>query len=289
MVIEHAEPRRRGFLGSLVQVGFPLGIATSIGMFALVSRLPEPDLLAWGWRIPFLLSLVLVFVGLFVRMRLAETPLFRQVQAEDAVAAAPLLDVILRAPRAFLIAVGIKISEVAWVYVLTVFCLVYATGQLHLPRAVILDAVLYAALLELATIPVFGWLSDRLGRRALYIFGALVSAAAAFPLFWLLDTANPTLVAIAIALALSLTHGTMFGPQASYMPELFGTRMRYSGASLGCQVAAAISGGFAPIIATALFAWAGGTWAISLYLIALAGITLAATLASPETAFDDLT
>ena len=288
MVIEHAEPRRRGFLGSLVQVGFPLGIATSIGMFALVSRLPEPDLLAWGWRIPFLLSLVLVFVGLFVRMRLAETPLFRQVQAEDAVAAAPLLDVILRAPRAFLIAVGIKISEVAWVYVLTVFCLVYATGQLHLPRAVILDAVLYAALLELATIPLFGWLSDRFGRRALYIFGALGSAAAAFPLFWLLDTADPTLVALAIALALSLTHGTMFGPQASYMPELFGTRMRYSGASLGCQVAAAISGGFAPIIATALFAWAGGTWAISLYLIALAGITLVATLASPETAFDDL-
>jgi len=110
MVIEHAEPRRRGFLGSLVQVGFPLGIATSIGMFALVSRLPEPELLAWGWRIPFLLSLVLVFVGLFVRMRLAETPLFRQVQVEDAVATAPLLDVILRAPRTFLIAVGITRS-----------------------------------------------------------------------------------------------------------------------------------------------------------------------------------
>jgi MHS family shikimate/dehydroshikimate transporter-like MFS transporter len=288
MVIEHAEPRRRGFLGSLVQVGFPLGIATSIGMFALVSHLPEAELLDWGWRIPFLLSLLLVFVGFFVRMRLAETPLFRQVQTEDAVATAPLLDVILRAPRAFLIAIGIKISEVAWVYILTVFCLVYATGHLHLPRSVILNAVLYAALLELATIPLFGWLSDRLGRRALYIFGALASAAAAFPLFWLLDTANPTLVTLAIALALSLTHGTMFGPQASYLPELFGTRMRYSGASLGCQVSAAISGGFAPIIATALFAWAGGTWAISLYLIALAGITLVATLASPETAFDDL-
>jgi MFS transporter, MHS family, shikimate and dehydroshikimate transport protein len=288
MVIEHAEPGRRGFFGSLVQVGFPLGIATSIGMFTLVANLPEADLLSWGWRIPFLLSLALVFVGMFVRLRLAETPAFRNVQAHHAVAKAPLLEVVLRHPRAFLVAVGMKVSEVAWVYVLTVFCLVYATTTLHLPRSAILQSVFYAALLEIVTIPLFGWLSDKFGRRPMYIVGAIASAACAFPLFWLLDTRDPTIVAITIAVALSVTHGTMFGPQASYMPELFGTNVRYSGASLGCQISAALSGGFAPIIATSLFAWAGGTWAISVYLIALAGITLASVLATHETAFSDL-
>jgi MFS transporter, MHS family, shikimate and dehydroshikimate transport protein len=288
MVIEHAEPRRRGFFGSLVQVGFPLGIATSIGMFALVASLPEAELLSWGWRIPFLLSLALVFVGMFVRLRLAETPAFRNVQAHHAVAKAPLLEVVLRHPRAFFVAVGMKISEVAWVYVLTVFCLVYATTILHLPRSTILQSVFYAALLEIVTIPLFGWLSDKFGRRPMYIGGAIASAACAFPLFWLLDTRDPTIVTVTIAVALSVTHGTMFGPQASYMPELFGTNIRYSGASLGCQISAALSGGFAPIIATSLFAWGGGTWAISVYLIALAGITLASVVVTRETAFDDL-
>jgi MFS transporter, MHS family, shikimate and dehydroshikimate transport protein len=288
MVIEHAEPRRRGFFGSLVQVGFPLGIATSIGMFALVACLPEAELLSWGWRIPFLLSLALVFVGMFVRLRLAETPAFRNVQAHHAVAKAPLLEVVLRHPRAFFVAVGMKISEVAWVYVLTVFCLVYATTILHLPRSTILQSVFYAALLEIVTIPLFGWLSDKFGRRPMYIGGAIASAACAFPLFWLLDTRDPTIVTVTIAVALSVTHGTMFGPQASYMPELFGTNIRYSGASLGCQISAALSGGFAPIIATSLFAWGGGTWAISVYLIALAGITLASVVVTRETAFDDL-
>ena len=181
-----------------------------------------------------------------------------------------------------------KVSEVAWVYVLTVFSIVYATSKLGLPRAVILDGIVAAAILELLTIPLFGALSDRIGRKPMYIAGALLSAAIDFPIFWMLDTRDPSLILITIAVAMSITHGAMFGPQAAYMPELFGTRVRYSGASLGCQISAALYGGFSPIIAAALLGWAGATWPVSLYLVGLALITLIAVLASHETVKVDI-
>ncbi len=289
MVIEHAPAGRRGFYGSLVQVGFPLGIAASTGTYLLMSQvMPEAEFLSWGWRLPFLLSAVLIGVGLFVRLRLTETPAFAQVRQEG-VARAPLLDVVLRQPRTFLIAVGLKVSEVAWVYVLTVFAIVYATTKLGLPRSLVLDGILLAAVAELATTPLFGALSDQVGRKPLYLAGALLSAALAFPLFWLLQTRDPVVVVLTLVVFMSLTHGLMFGPQAAYLPELFGTRTRYSGASLGCQVSAALSGGFAPIIAAGLLAWAGATWPISLYLVGLAAITLVAVVASGETAELDIT
>jgi MHS family shikimate/dehydroshikimate transporter-like MFS transporter len=288
MVIEHAPQDRRGLYGSLVQVGFPAGIAASTATFLGLAQLPADDFLSWGWRLPFLASAVLIAVGLFVRLRLAETPIFRRIKEEAAVARAPVLEVIAEQPMNFLIAVGLKISEVAWVYVLTVFSIVYATGTLGLSRSLILYAILLAAVLEFVTIPLFGWLSDQVGRRAMYLAGAALSALAAFPLFWLMDTRDPTIVVVTIAIAMSLTHATMFGPQSAFLPELFGTRVRYSGASLGCQVSAALSGGFAPIIATGLLAWAGATWPISLYLIALGLISFAAALAARETLHVDM-
>ena len=289
MVIEHAPAGRRGFYGSLVQVGFPLGIAASTGTFLYMSQaMNEADFLAWGWRLPFLLSALLIALGLFIRLRLQETPAFAQVQREG-VAKSPLLDVLLHQPRTFLIAVGMKVSEVAWVYVLTVFSIVYATTRLGLPRTLILDGILLAAVAELFTLPLFGALSDQIGRKPIYVAGAVLSAALAFPTFWLLQTRDPTVVVLTLVVVMSLTHGLMFGPQAAYMPELFGTRTRYSGASLGCQVSAALSGGFAPIIAAGLLAWTGATWPISLYLIALAAITLTAVLASRDTADLDIT
>jgi MHS family shikimate/dehydroshikimate transporter-like MFS transporter len=283
MVIENAPAGRRGLYGSLVQVGFPAGIATSTLAFLLLSALPADDFLSWGWRLPFLASAILIGVGLFVRLRLAETPVFARIKEQAALAPAPLFEVVAGEPRNFLIAVGLKISEVAWVYVLTVFSIFYATGTLGLSRTLILYAILLAAVLELVTMPLCGWLSDRIGRRPMYLAGATLSVLAAFPVFWLLDTRDPTIVVLTIAIAMSVTHATMFGPQAAFLPELFGTRVRYSGASLGCQVAAALSGGFAPVIATGLLAWAGATWPISLYLIALGLISLVATLAAHET------
>lgn len=288
MVIESGDRNRRGFLGSLVQVGFPLGMVCATLMFAIVSQLPEQDFLSWGWRVPFLLSIVLVAVGVFVRLKLVETPKFQEVKLENELVELPVLEVFRKDWRNFLIAVGLKVSEVAWIYILTVFLVYYAATELRIPRSLVLNAVLFAAALELITIPLFGLLSDRVGRRPLYIAGAIFSAAFAFPLFWLMQTKDPTIVVLTIAVAMSLGHGLMFGPQAAFMAELFGTKVRYTGASLGCQVSAAISGGFAPLIATSLLAWAGHTYGVSLYLIGLAVITLVATVAARETAFQDL-
>jgi len=288
MVIESGDPKRRGFLGSLVQVGFPLGMVLATIVFAAVSKLPESDFLAWGWRVPFLISFVLVGVGMFVRLKLVETPKFRELQNHDEVAEMPIFDVLRRDWRNFLIAVGLKLTEVAWVYILTVFIVFYAASRLGLSRSIILDAVLYAALLELITIPLFGILSDKIGRKPMYAAGAIFSALLAFPLFALLDTKDTLTITLTIAVVMSLTHALMFGPQAAFLPELFGTKVRYSGASLGCQVSAAISGGFAPLIATGLLTWENGTRSISLYLVGLAAVTLLAVIASKETAFRDL-
>lgn len=288
MVVEHAGTGRRGFYGSLVQVGFPAGVAASTATFLALAALPESEFLSWGWRLPFLSSAVLIAVGLFVRMRLVETPAFARLKAADAVARVPLFEVIAKNGRLVLIAIGMKVSEVAWAYVLTVFSIFYATSKLGLPRTLILYAVLVAALVEFLTVPLCGWLSDKVGRRPMYLSGSVISLFCAFVVFWLLDTRNPAIVVISLTVIMSLTHAVMFGPQAAFLPELFGTRLRYSGISLACQIAAALSGGFAPLIATGLLGWAGTWWPISLFLASLAVISFFSTLAASETHKTDI-
>ena len=289
MVIESVPNDRRGFYGSLVQLGLPIGVIASTGVLALASRLPEAELLAWGWRVPFLLSAILVGVGLFIRLRLSETPAFRQVQARHEVAKVPLLEIFTKHRRAFLIAVGLKVSEISYFYVATTFSIVYITGTLGMPKSVVLNGILVAAVIEIFTIPMFGWLSDCYGRKPLYIAGIIFSILFAFPMFWLFNSRDPAIVAITIAVAASFGQGIMFGPEATWVAELFSSRLRYSGASLGFQVGAALSGSLTPMVAAVLLAWNGATWPISLYLIVLAVFTLAATLAAPETARRQLT
>lgn len=284
MVIENSSKDRRGFFGSLVQVGFPAGLVLATLAFSMVSKLPEAQFLSWGWRIPFLISFVLVIVGLFVRMRLVETPAFRELKARNAVIKMPVVHAVVQEWKPFLISVGMKISEVAWVYILSVFIVYYATTHLKLSRGLILDAVLYAALVELITVPFFGWLSDLWGRRTLYIGGAILSVFLAYPLFTLIETKDPFIITMTLIVTMSIAHATMYGPQASFMPELFGTGSRYSGSSLGCQVSAAISGGFAPVVATSLLAWQGNTHGVSLFMIVLALITLLSVIAAHEPA-----
>ena len=288
MVVEHAPEGRRGLFGSLVQIGFPLGLVTSSGVFALVTQMPDADFKSWGWRIPFLLSILLLGVGWFVRARVPETPVFEEIKRRGDIAKNPFVEAVFKNPRSFLVAVGLKISEVSWVYILTIFIVVYAVGQLGLPRTLLLNAILIAALVEVVTIPLFGWLSDYVGRRVFYFLGTVFTAAFAFPLFWLLGTKEPLVVVVTVVLALSLGHGTMFGLQSAYFPELFGTRVRYSGASFGFQVAAALGGGFSPIIATALAGTMGGTAGVSVMLILLAVITFIATLCAQETKGESL-
>jgi MFS transporter, MHS family, shikimate and dehydroshikimate transport protein len=288
MVIESAPTEKRGFYGSLVQLGYPLAVILSTAVFALASQLPERDFLVWGWRVPFLLSAILVGIGLFLRLRLVETPAFRQVQEGHAVAKIPLLEILTKHPRAFLVSVGLKISEIAFVSIATVFSISYVTEQLGMPRSAVLNGVLLAAATELFTIPAFGWLSDRYGRKAMFIVGCLFSIAFAFPMFWLFQTHNPAVIAITIALAVSFGQGIMFGPEAAWVAELFPARLRYSGASLGFQLGAALSGGLTPMLASALLLWTGATWSISVYLIGAAVVTLAATIAARETACQPL-
>src|SRR6202162_4631397 len=283
MVLEHAPAGQCGFYTSFVQIGFQIGLVLATLIFALVSKLPEADFAAYGWRIPFLLSIVLLAIGTFVRSRVPETPVFEQLKMRDGLSKNPVIDAVGKNTTTFLIAVGLKLSEVSWVYLLTVFVVVYATTKLGLPKPLMLDAVLYAALLELVSLPLFGWLSDKIGRRPLYILGALFTIAFASPLFWMLESKSTALIFIAIMIAMNFGHGMMFGPESCYFPELFGPRVRYSGASFGFQVSAAIGGGFAPIIATAMVGYFGGTTGVSVMMIVQALITLAAALAARET------
>jgi MHS family shikimate/dehydroshikimate transporter-like MFS transporter len=218
-----------------------------------------------------------------------ETPVFESLKKRDGLSDNPVGEVVGKNTRTFLIAVGLKLSEVSWVYMLSVFIVGYATGKLGLPKAMMLDAVLYAALLELVSLPLFGWLSDRVGRRPFYILGALFTIAVAFPLFWMVDSKSTVLIFTAVMIAMNFGHGMMFGLESCYFPELFGPRVRYSGASFGFQASAAIGGGFAPIIATAMVGYFGGTGGVSIMMIVLALITLAAALAAHETRGGSLT
>jgi MHS family shikimate/dehydroshikimate transporter-like MFS transporter len=182
MVLEHAPSHRRGFYGSLVQVGFPLGLVTSYGVFALAtSMIPEAAFISWGWRVPFLMSIVLLGVGWYVRARVPESPLFEDIKRRHDIVRNPFFEATVKNYRSFLVAVGLKISEVSWVYILTVFVVVYGTTKLGLPRQLLLNAVFIAALVEVITIPLFGWLSDILGRRSLYFFGTIFTVCFAFP------------------------------------------------------------------------------------------------------------
>jgi MHS family shikimate/dehydroshikimate transporter-like MFS transporter len=290
MVVENCPTHKRGFLGSMVQVGNPVGNLAAIGMFALVSQLPENDFLQWGWRIPFLVSILLVGVGLYIRLRMEETPAFRQIKAKNEVVKMPIVDIFKYHRRPFFTAVGLKISEIAYASIAGVFIMSYATSRLGLSRGLVLNGAFVASFVALFSIPFFGWLSDKVGRKTMFYASCLFSALFAFPMFWLLDTRDPTIVILTIVVAISFGQMVMFGIGAPWYSELFTARLRYSGASLGFQVGAALSGGLSPLIAASLMAWAGGaTWPVSMFLIACALITAIATFVAPEMANKELT
>jgi MHS family shikimate/dehydroshikimate transporter-like MFS transporter len=285
MVVENAGQKRRGFLGAMVQFGYPLGNLAAVGVFALMGQLSDAAFLSWGWRIPFLVSLPLVGVALYIRLRLQETPAFRRIEQAHAIARMPIAEVFTNYRGPFFQAVALKVSEIAWASILGVFVISYATGKLGLPRAAVLNAVMVSSFVALFTIPLYGWLSDIIGRRAMFLASCLFSVAFAFPVFWLLNTRDIGLVTLAIVLGINCGQIVGFSVGAPWYSELFPTRLRYSGASLGFQIGAALSGGLTPFIAAALVAWSGGaTWPVSVYLIACALLTAFAAIMAPETA-----
>jgi len=282
MAVEHAPPGRRGFYGSWPQIGVPAGLVLSTFVFAMFSRLPEDQFLSWGWRVPFLVSAVLVGVGLVIRMKIVETPAFAKVKEQSAEARQPIVEVLRSYPKEVLLAMGARFAENGAFYIYSVFVLVYATQQVKIPQQTVLNAMLFAAACELAAIPFYGALSDRLGRRPVYLFGAVMTAVLAFPLFMLLDTGSTPMVVLAMFLVFIFSHAAMYGPQAAFLSEMFGTRVRYSGASLGAQLSSVLAGGLSPFIATALLRSYGRT-ALALYLIFMAAVTIVAVGVATET------
>ncbi len=283
LVVEHGPANRRGYLASWVQAGAPAGLLLATAAFNLASLLPEDEFLDWGWRLPFLAGVLLTGVGLFLRFRILESPLFRTALQEAPVAGPPILEVLRRYPRNVLLAMGARMAENSYYYFFSVFALSYVPKRTELSRDTVLNGVLLGAIVHLCVTPLFGALSDRIGRRPIYLGGAFFLAAFAFPFFWLVDVGSVTSVWIAIVVGL-VGHAMMYGPQAAFLSELFGTRVRYTGASLGYQLAAPLSGGVAPLIATALLAWSNNNpRPVAIYLMAMAGITIASVFLAKET------
>jgi metabolite-proton symporter len=284
MAVEHAPPGRRGYYGSWPQIGVPAGLLVSTAVFSYFSAMPEEQFLTWGWRVPFLLSAVLVVVGMIIRVRIVETPSFVKVKAEARQERQPIIQVLRRYPREVILAMGARFAENGAFYIYSAFVLTYATQQVQLDRQMVLNGILLAAGLELAAIPFFGALSDRIGRRPVYLFGAAMTVLWAYPFFALIDTGTQTNVWLALTVAFVLSHSAMYGPQAAFLSEMFGASVRYSGASLGAQLASVVAGGPAPLIATWLLAETTNarTW-LALYLAIMGVITLVAVFIASET------
>ncbi|GAA5059801.1 metabolite-proton symporter [Thermocatellispora tengchongensis] len=288
MSIEHGDRSRRGLNASWPQVGVPAGnLLAAAVLGAMAATLPEEAFLSWGWRVPFLLSGLLVVVGLWIRLRIAESPLFAEVERHNRKARMPVLDVIRSHPRALLSAIFARIGVDVAFYTFALFIVQYVSGTLGLDRTVGLNAVLIGSAVQLGLIPLFGALSDRLGRRPVYLAGAVAAGIWVFAFFPLLDTRSTPLIVLAAVIALA-AHAAMYGPQAAFIAELFSTRLRYSGASMGYQIAGVLGGALAPIISLALLEAFGTSVAISLYVVAALLLTAAGLALAPETRDLDL-
>src|SRR3954451_1403507 len=245
MTLEHGSPERRGLNTSWPQVGVPMGNLLAAGALGLLGAvLSEDAFLSWGWRIPFFLSGALVLAGLWIRLTVAESPLFAEVEQSGAKAKLPLVEVLKRHPRQLLIAMAARIGTDVAFYTFTVYSVVYLTGVAGEERSVGLAAVLVGSACQLGLIPCFGALSDRFGRRPVYAVGAVAAAAWSFAFFPLLSSGSTPVIVLAVVVAL-LTHAAMYGPQAAFIAELFATELRYSGASMGYQLAGVLGGGIA--------------------------------------------
>jgi metabolite-proton symporter len=288
MTLESGDDRRRGLNASWPQVGVPIGLLLANGVLSLMGGITtDAAFLSWGWRIPFLLSGLLVVVGLWIRLTIAESPLFQAVEAEDTKARTPIVEVLRTYPRQVLLAIGARVGVDVAFYTFVLFSTTYIATYLGLPRSYALNAVLVAAAVQVFLIPWFGHLSDRFGRRPVYLVGAVGAAVWVFVFFALLDTGSFLLILLATVVSL-VFHAAMYGPQASFIAEMFPTRVRYTGASMGYQLAGILGGALAPIISVALLDRFDTSLVVSLYVVLVLAVTTVCVLLSPETSRLDL-
>ena len=288
LAIENAPVQKRGFYGSFAQMGVPAGVITANLIFTIMGKTVAPEAFAdWGWRIPFLLSILLVGLSLYVQLMLEDTAEFKALQkAEDKTApkkrTSPILAVIARNPKEILLAAGSFVAANGTFYVMITYAVAYTTKTLHVPKESILWAVMLGSLISAPILPLTAALSDRFGRRGVFLAGAALELAWAVPFFLLLNTGNFWAMTLALAGGLGF-NSVMYGLQAAMMTEMFSTEFRYSGASLGYQIGAIFGGGFAPIIATALFAKYHSAMAISAYMAVLCAVSFLSVLVLTET------
>ncbi len=274
-------------MASWPQFGVPCGLFLSNLAILAFSSWSGDQFLTWGWRIPFALSIILVGIGLWIRLGILETPVFQRLLDKNRIERAPILEVIKKQPKEIILSACLRMAEQAPFYIFTAFIFAYATGTLHMSRDLILVAVLVGSCVSFITIPLSGHISDRIGRKKMYLIGAAVTGLFGFLYFGMVDTAIPSAVFIAIVLSL-IPHDMQYGPQAALIAEAFTPRLRYSGASLGYQLASIIAGGPAPLIATALFAAYHSGYAIAIYIGACAVVSLVSAAFMPDYTGQDI-
>ncbi|GGI26261.1 MFS transporter [Bradyrhizobium guangdongense] len=267
MAIETAPGHRRGFSAAVIQAAGPVGVVLASFAALAISRLPEADLLSWGWRVPFLISAVLVALGVYMRLRIEESATFREAVESEAV---PAVEAIRGHWRPILIVFFAEMAQTSYFYLTAIFTISFATRQLGVQKDVITQAVLFANLVGLVTMPLIGAWSDRIGRKRLFLTGVVLAAVSMFAFYGLVASRDTVLITSAVVLAAGIIHPLMFSTEGSYFPELFPTRIRFTGVSIGKQLGTVLGGGIAPLVATSLFAQTGTTYAITGYYVALA-------------------
>jgi len=272
---------QRGLVASWPQFGVPAGLFLANLSILAFSTLSRDQFATWGWRIPFALSIILVGIGLWIRLGILETPVFKQLLDTNKIERAPIVEVIKRQPREIILSALLRMAEQAPFYIFTAFVFAYAVNTLHMSRDFILTSVLIASVISFVSIPLSGHISDRIGRRKMYLIGAAVTGVFGFIYFGMLGTGIPWVVFVAIVLSL-IPHDIQYGPQAALIAEAFTPRLRYSGSSLGYQLASIIAGGPAPLIATALFAAYQSGYAIAIYIAACAVVSLISAAMMPD-------
>jgi MHS family shikimate/dehydroshikimate transporter-like MFS transporter len=289
MAVEYAPEGRRGFYGSWPQAGVPAGLLLGTAAFGLLSLLPDEQFFAWGWRVAFLASIVLVGIGMYIRLQILETPAFTRVREAHEEARIPFTELLRTQPKELILGMGLRWVEGLVFNAYGVFAISYIAGQLELTRGTALTGVTIAAAFGVVLVPIYGLLSDRLGRRVIYSAGTVLFGLFAFPSFLLINTRESVLIWVSIVVALGLIYPAIYAPLAAWWSELFDTRVRYTGVGAVYQFSGILASGLTPTIATLLLGFAGGEpWLFVSYMVVVTAISLVAAYVSPETYHKDI-